>query len=151
MKEIIGAVTNGRADLGFHPQWWWSKESTINKRKIVLEEIHHLEEVRRIATVVGQRNGPSWRRQKTGLSRVDLKHMEPPKLNFLIKAVYDFLPTPVNLHAWKLTTCDRCSACGKTYSYWRRVCSKKLHVETMKSLKFLPRLRRYVVRQPIKL
>ena len=46
-------------------------------------------------------------------------HMEWPqahgtkKLSFLIKAVYDVLPTPVNLHAWGLTTSDRC---GKTAS-----------------------------------
>ena len=42
--------------------------------------------------------------------------MEPKKLSFLIKAVYDVLPTPVNLHAWGLTTSDRCRACGKTAS-----------------------------------
>ena len=53
-------------------------------------------------------------------------HMERPqahgtkkKLNFLIKAVYDILPTPVNLHAWGLTTSDRCSTCGKTASLKR--------------------------------
>ena len=28
----------------------------------------------------------------------DLKHMEHQKLSFLIKAVYDVLPPPVNLH-----------------------------------------------------
>ena len=55
MKEIISTVENGRADLGLHPQRWWFKESTINKRKMVLEEIHHLEKVRRIAIAVGQR------------------------------------------------------------------------------------------------
>ena len=42
--------------------------------------------------------------------------MEPKKLSFLIKAVYDVLPTPVNLHAWGLTTSDRCIPCGKTAS-----------------------------------
>ena len=46
----------------------------------------------------------------------DLKHMDPKKLSFPIKAVYDVLPTPVNLHAWGLTTSDRCRACGKTAS-----------------------------------
>ena len=51
MKEIIGIV----AGLGLHPCHWWSKESTINKRKMVSEEIHHLEEVRHIATAVVQR------------------------------------------------------------------------------------------------
>ena len=42
--------------------------------------------------------------------------MEPKKLSFLIKAVYDVLPTSVNLHAYGLTTSDRCRACGKTVS-----------------------------------
>ena len=42
--------------------------------------------------------------------------MVPKKLSFFIKAVYDVLPIPVNLHAWGLTTSDRCSACGKTAS-----------------------------------
>ena len=42
--------------------------------------------------------------------------MGPKKLSFLIKAVYDVLPTPVNLYAWGLTTSYQCSACGKTAS-----------------------------------
>ena len=43
MKEIIGTVANGKAGLGLHPQRWWSKESTANRRKMVSEEIHHFE------------------------------------------------------------------------------------------------------------
>ena len=42
--------------------------------------------------------------------------MKTKKLSFLIKAVFDVLSTPVNLHAWGLTTSDRCRACGKTAS-----------------------------------
>ena len=38
------------------------------------------------------------------------------KLSFLIKAIYDVLPTPVNLHSWVLTTSNWCRACGKTAS-----------------------------------
>ena len=55
MKERIGTVVNGKAGLGLHPLRWWSKESTTNRRKMMSEEIHHLEEVRRFATAVGQR------------------------------------------------------------------------------------------------
>ena len=67
MKEIIGTMVNGRAGLGLHPLRWSSKESTVNKRKMVSEEIHHLEEVRRIATAVGQRKqgtGTKWESAK---------------------------------------------------------------------------------------
>ena len=55
--------------------------------------------------------------QKRAVTWSNLKHMEPKKLSFLIKAVYNILPTPVNLHAWGLTTSDRCRACGKTASF----------------------------------
>ena len=43
MKKIIGTVANGKAGLGRHPLRWWSKESTANRRKMVSEEIYHLE------------------------------------------------------------------------------------------------------------
>ena len=60
MKEMIDIEAIGRAGLGFHPQRWWSKESTIKKRKMVLEEIHHLEEARCIATGLGQKQLGTW-------------------------------------------------------------------------------------------
>ena len=71
MKEIIGTVANGKEGLGLHPQRSWSKESTANRRKMVLEEIHHLEEVKHFDTVVGQRKQGAWTKwemQKTELS-----------------------------------------------------------------------------------
>ena len=84
------------------------------------EEIHHLEEVRHFATAVGQRKQCAKTKWESAKDRAvtwsDLKRMEPKKLSFLIKAVYKVLPTPVNLHAWGLTTSDRWRACGKTAS-----------------------------------
>ena len=69
MKEIIGTVANGKAGLGLHPQRWWSKESTVNRRKMVSEEIHHLEEVRRFATAVGQRKQGAWTKWESAKDR----------------------------------------------------------------------------------
>ena len=69
MKEITGTVANGRASLGLHPQCWWSKESTINKRKMASEEIHHLEEVTRIATAVGQGKQVAWTKWESAKDR----------------------------------------------------------------------------------
>ena len=104
----IYTMANGRAGLHLHPRSWWSKESTINKRKMVWGEIHHLKEVMHIATAVGQRKWAAWIKWESEKDRAvtwgNLKHMEPQKLSFLRKAVYDVLPTPVNLHAWGLTT-----------------------------------------------
>ena len=39
--------------------------------------------------------------------------MKPKQLGFLIKAVYDILPTPVNLKLWGLCTSNLCKARGK--------------------------------------
>ena len=79
IKEIIATMANGRAGLSLYPQHWWSKESTINKRKMVLEEIHHLE-VRHIAKAVGQRKQGTWTKWESAKGRAvtqsDLKHME---------------------------------------------------------------------------
>ena len=94
MKEMIGIVPNGRSGVHLHPQRWWSKQSTINKRKMVSKEIHHLEVSWRT-----KEHGPNGIVQKTAVTWGELKHMESQKLSFLIKAVYDVLPTPVNLHA----------------------------------------------------
>ena len=97
-------MEKGRASPGLHPQHWQSKESTINKRKTVSEEIHHLEEVRRIPIVVGQKKRYAWTKWEYSKDRAvtwgELKHIESKKLHSLTKAVYDILPTPVNFHAW---------------------------------------------------
>ena len=80
MKEIIGTVANGKAGLGLHPQRWWSKESTLNRRKMVSEEFHHLEEVWRFAIAVGQRKQGAWTKWESVKDRAvtwrDLKHMD---------------------------------------------------------------------------
>ena len=68
MKEIFSTAASVIAGLGLYPQRW-SKESTISKRKIVSEEIHHIEEIRCIATAVGQRK-PS-----VGVRKADLLHV----------------------------------------------------------------------------
>ena len=82
-------MANERASLGLHSQCWWSKKSKINKRKMFSEEIHHLEEVRYIATAIGQGNKvyePSGRMQKTELSHgATSSTWYPPKIKFHYK------------------------------------------------------------------
>ena len=54
IKEVIGSVATGRARLGLHPQWWWSKETTKNNWRMVSEESHHFEESKRLTIAVAQ-------------------------------------------------------------------------------------------------
>ena len=117
MKEVIGSVETGRAGFGLHLQRWWSKETTKNKRRMVSEEIHDFEESKHLAIAVAQPKQGAWTRWKNTKDRTitwsDIKQMEPKQLGFLIKAVYDILPTPVYLKLWGLSTSNLCKACGK--------------------------------------
>ena len=133
LKGIIGTVANGRAGLGLYPQHWWSKESTINKRKIVLEEIHHPEEVRCIATAGGQRKQGAWTKWES--ARGDLKHMKPQKIKFPYKYSLQHLintskPSCLKVSYIQLMQSMWENTQPQIYSHWMRVCSKKLHMET---------------------
>ena len=114
--------------FGLHPQRWWSKETTKNKRRMVSEEIHHFEESKRLAIAVAQPKQCAWTRWENPKDRTitwsNIKQMEPKQLGFLIKAVYDILPTPVNLKLWGLSTSYICKACGNLLSFLLR-CSTR--------------------------
>ena len=116
MKEVIGSVATGRAGFGLHPQKSWSKETTKNKRRMISEEIHDFEESKRLVIAVAQPKQGAWTRWENTkdwtITWSDIKQTEPKQLGFLIKAVYDILPTPVNLELWGLSTFNLCKACG---------------------------------------
>ena len=63
---------------------------------------------------MGQPKQGSWTRWENTKDRTitwsDIKQREPKQLSFLIKAVYDILPTPVNLRLWWLSTSNLCKA-----------------------------------------
>ena len=122
-KYIIVSVATGRAGLGLHPQRWWSKETTKNKRRMVLEEIHHFEENKRLAIAVAQPKQSAWTRWENPEDRTitwsDIKQIEPKQLSFIIKAVYDLLPSPENLKLWGLSTSHLCKAGWKIASLKR--------------------------------
>ena len=68
---------------------------------MVSVEIHDFEESKRLSIAVAQPKQGSWTRWENTKDRTitwsDIKQMEPKQLGFLIKAVYDILPTPENL------------------------------------------------------
>ena len=114
MKEIIGTEANGKAGLGLHPLSQWAKESMLNRRKMVSEELHHLEEVRHF--VVGQTGCMD----QVGECKRQSCHMEQPqahgtkKIKFPHKSNLWHLNNTSQPSYLGLTTSDRCRACGKT-------------------------------------
>ena len=87
---------------------------------MVSEEIYNTEELTHIATAEKQSKLGAWTKWESTKDRAvtwgDLKHMEPQKLIFHKKAVYNILQTSVNLHVQGLNTSNQCRACGKTAS-----------------------------------
>ena len=58
----------------------------------------------------------AWTRWETSDRRLtwnDIWHLEPCRIQFLLRYVYDLLPTPTNLHRWGLTENPDCPLCGK--------------------------------------
>ena len=84
---------------------------------MVSEEIHYFEESKRLAKAVAQPKHGAWTRWDNTKDRIitwsDIKQIQTKQLGFLVKAVYDILPTPVNLKLCGLSTSNLCKACGK--------------------------------------
>ncbi|KAL6462328.1 hypothetical protein MHYP_G00287500 [Metynnis hypsauchen] len=83
---------------------------------MVVEEIRRQEEAARYARAVSQPQQGRWMRwngtAKKKISWSELWSMESNRLSFIIKATYDILPTPANLHLWlgEDPACPLCAA-----------------------------------------
>ena len=60
MKEVIGSMATGGVGHDFHPQRWCFKETTKNKQRMVLEEIHHFEDSNSLAIAEAQPKQGVW-------------------------------------------------------------------------------------------
>lgn len=54
-----------------------------------------------------------WDLPKRKITWTDLWRMEPFRISFLLRSVYDTLPTPANLHKWGMREDPLCKLCGE--------------------------------------
>ncbi|RXN33882.1 hypothetical protein ROHU_015321 [Labeo rohita] len=114
-KEIIGNPCTGRQGLGTAHFQQWSKSSPREKRIMILDEVRNLEEEGRRAKsikLVTQGAWTRWNLTKRTITWSELWRLEPFRISFLLRAVYDTLPTPVNLHRWGRREDPMCRLCG---------------------------------------
>lgn len=81
----------------------WQKASPVERRAMVQAEVRGLEEEWRKANIVGLGSQGVWTRwdlPKRKVTWADLWRLEPYWISFMLRAVYDTLPTPANLHRW---------------------------------------------------
>ncbi len=95
----------------------WRKASTSESRKMVVEEVRRQEEAERSAKAVSLAKQGQWMKWEglEGLERRELSwrqlwEMEASNISFIIRATYEVLPSPKNLHEWygEDPTCPLC-------------------------------------------
>ncbi|KAK0148024.1 hypothetical protein N1851_012273 [Merluccius polli] len=90
-RDIVGQVQHGRGGLA-------------ERRRLVVEEVRHQEEADKSARAVSQAKQGRWMKwdgvERRKITWSELWNMESNMLSFTIRATYDVLPTPANLHLW---------------------------------------------------
>ena len=104
IKEEIGQTQTGRKGLGSSVTKWWSKETGKRREIMVINEIRLNEDSRRVQRAVQQPQQRQWTNWDNVLQKSltwnDMWHMAPVQISFLIRSVYDLLPSNTNLVRW---------------------------------------------------
>lgn len=115
LKEVIGITQTNRRGFGYGDTIWWSKASTKQRREMILREIRDDEEKRRVQKAAQQVQQGQWTTWDVALQRSltwnDFWHMAPLRLSFIVRSMYDLLPSATNLVKWGKTDDARCPIC----------------------------------------
>ena len=115
-KEVIGHTQLDRKGLGSTKTKWWSKTEGKEKRDMIIQEIRTIEDEKRIQKAVQQPQQGQWTNWEHALQRSiswnGIWHMAPLRISFLIRAVYDLLPSNVNLVRWGKKDDPLCPLCN---------------------------------------
>ena len=103
--DIVGQVQHERAGFWLDTnRLTWHRATPAQKRGLVVKEIQWPEKAEQYAKAFSQAKQDQWTRWENldhrKLSWRDLWEMEGGKLSFIIKAIYNVLPSPKNLNQW---------------------------------------------------
>ena len=103
LKEIAGIANVGREGLGRTHRQYYSTSSRKEKRAMLIDEIREAEEDRRkikMSSLAKQGACTRWEVPERKLTHTDIIKSSETSLKFLMKSVYDLLPTPSNKNKW---------------------------------------------------
>ena len=115
MQEITGVSNKGREGLGMRKREYFSLSTEKRKREMIINEVKKKEEETRIVQMTQlakQGQHLRWEVPQRRVKPDDLLKMPDERLKFIIKAVYDLLPTPANKNLWYGGE-ERCQLCGQ--------------------------------------
>ncbi|CAC5407387.1 unnamed protein product [Mytilus coruscus] len=117
INEIVGRVAVGRQGLDVTPTAKWRTATVEGKRHLVQKEVRSMEEESRMVKAVSMKKQGSWLNwegaRQLKLSWNEIWKMEPNRLQFKLKSVYDVLPSPTNLATLGLIDDPKCILCSK--------------------------------------
>ncbi|XP_060082190.1 uncharacterized protein LOC132561508 [Ylistrum balloti] len=102
-SDIVGTTCIGKQGLGSTRVERWGTADTAGRRKMVQDNIRKMEEeIRKVKAVEMGAQGAwtKWETTERRLTWADIWKLEPCRIQFLLRSVYDVLPTPTNLHRW---------------------------------------------------
>lgn len=115
LKDVIGNPCVGRQGLGSTHFQQWGKADPRQRREMIQAEVRHMEEERRRSRAVelgAQGAWTKWDLPKRKITWPEIWRLEPFRISFLLRSVYDTLPSPTNLHRWGMREDPLCRLCG---------------------------------------
>ena len=114
MKDIVGIPNKGREGLGMNPRKYFGSSTKKERRTMVVDTVREAEEDRRrvkMASLGKQGAHTRWEVPEKKLSHREIISTSETSLKFLVKSVYDLLPTPSNKNIW-FGSEETCKLCG---------------------------------------
>ncbi|XP_076113419.1 uncharacterized protein LOC143081070 [Mytilus galloprovincialis] len=112
---IVGVTAVGRQGFGMTTKPRWDTANEKGRRELVQQQIRQMEEESRNVKAVGMKQQGSWLNWQGARSRAltwsEIWSMEGYRLSFLLRSVYDVLPSPSNLYTWGLIEDPTCTLC----------------------------------------
>ncbi|XP_060589959.1 uncharacterized protein LOC132745154 [Ruditapes philippinarum] len=119
LQDIVGTTNKGREGLGIRFKQRWRDSDKVERRSMVQTELRRAEDETRSSRSVqlgSQGSWMKWNLPERQLTWQELWSYEPLQLSFLLRSVYDLLPSPTNLKLWKLSEDPSCPLCGNVGS-----------------------------------
>ena len=115
--DIVGATQPSTEGLGLRRFRPFSSLNSKKRRDAVVDQRKRVEEEKRFVRLVQssqQGQCVAWQEKvlERKLSWNDLWNWDEARISFLIRSVYDMLPSPANLFRWKISNSALCR-CGK--------------------------------------
>ena len=115
IQELVGVPNKGKEGLGMKRRQYYSSSSSKEKRDMIVSSVRDKEEEDRIVKMTSFHNQGAnlrWEVPQRQLKHNDMIKSSEERLRFLVKSVYDVLPTPANKNKWFKTE-EKCLLCGK--------------------------------------